>query len=269
MNGQGLTGTDAVIALAITFAAAIAAVVLVTSGGSGDPPPSPATTQPPAERLTSKGEAKAAAHDESWLRLATQGHPVLTVRDGEKVEIHSAPGGPVVRAVGDETEFGSPRMFSVAKTEGGWAGVPNPFTGNDSLGWIRLDPDQLRSGYTKASLVIDLSEYRAQLYRGDHAIRSFTVAIGAPGTETPTGEFAVTDTFRGGLNPAYGCCAVALTTEQPKIDSGWIGGDRIAVHGTSGPLGVPISHGCVRAADRDVSALVGALPPGAPVTIRA
>jgi lipoprotein-anchoring transpeptidase ErfK/SrfK len=265
MNGEGLTGTDALIALGITLAAAVAAVVLVTSGSSGDPP-SLATTQPQPESQSSKAKP---ADGERQLRLATQGHPVLTVRDGEQVDIHSAPGGPVVRTVGDETEFGSPRMLSVAKTRGEWAGVPNPFTGNDSLGWIRLDPDQLRSGYTKASLVIDLSEYRAQVYRGDRAIRSFTVAIGAPGTETPTGEFAVTDTFRDNLNPAYGCCAVALTTEQPKIDSGWIGGNRIAIHGTSGPLGIPISHGCVRAADRDVDALVGTLPPGAPVTIQA
>ena len=201
--------------------------------------------------------------------MATQGHPVLSVRAGEQVEIHSAPGGPVVRRVGDETEFGSPRMFSVVKTEGEWAGVPNQFTGNDALGWVRLDSGRLRSGYTRHSMVIDLSDYRAQLYRDDRAIRSFTVAIGAPGTETPTGEFAVTDTFRGDLNPAYGCCAVALTAEQPKLDSGWIGGDRIAIHGTSGPLGVAVSHGCVRAADRDVSALVATLPPGTPVTIQA
>jgi lipoprotein-anchoring transpeptidase ErfK/SrfK len=89
-----------------------------------------------------------------------------------------------------------------------------------------------------------------------------------PEAPTPTGRFAVTDTFRGDLNPAYGCCAVALTARQTRLPSGWLGGDRIAIHGTSGPLGAAISHGCVRAADADVSELVDRLPPGTPVTIR-
>ena len=262
---RSLTGPLALVALGLALAAG--AVALVISASPGDAPPSVARAESEPRKIDAEAEPKPAA-EEPQLEVATPGHPLLTVREGEKVEIHSAPGGPVVRTVGDETEFGSERMFSVAKTEGEWAGVPNPFTGNDALGWVRLDPGELRAGYTRQSVVIDLSEYRAQVYRGDRAVRSFTVAIGAAGTETPTGEFAVTDTFRGNLNPAYGCCAVALTARQPKLDSGWIGGDRIAIHGTAGPLGVAISHGCVRAADRDVSALVATLPPGTPVTIQ-
>ena len=99
-------------------------------------------------------------------------------------------------------------------------------------------------------------------------LRSFTVTVGAPGTSTPTGRFAVTDTFRGNLNPAYGCCAVATTARQLNLPSGWLGGDRIAIHGTSGPLGVAASNGCVRAADEDVSALVDRVQLGSPVIIR-
>ena len=265
MNGEGLRGTIALVSLGIALAAG--AVVFLASRASE--PGGTTTALPTREAKHSKEAAEPAAAREPQLHLAAQGHPVLTVRDGQRVDIHSAPGGPVVRTVGDETEFGSTRRFSVARVEGEWVGVPNQFTGNDALGWIRLDPDRLLSGYTRESMVIDLSEYRAQLYRGDQAIRSFTVAIGAPGTETPTGQFAVSDTFRGNLNPAYGCCAVALTAEQSKLGAASLIGDRIAIHGTSGPLGVAISHGCVRAADRDVSALVDKLPPGAPVTIQA
>jgi lipoprotein-anchoring transpeptidase ErfK/SrfK len=100
-------------------------------------------------------------------------------------------------------------------------------------------------------------------------VRSFAVTIGAPGVETPTGRFAVTDSFRGELDPAaYGCCALALSATQPHLPSGWLGGNRIAIHGTSGPLGVAASHGCVRAADEDVSALVARVPLGTPVFIR-
>jgi L,D-transpeptidase catalytic domain len=246
---------------------AAGAILLLSSGESSPDPPDGTTAQPHPE-TTAEARPRETRAERRHLRIPEKGHPLVWVRGGRTVEIHSSPGGPVVRKVGDETEFGSSRVFAVERTEGRWAGVPTPFTGNGALGWVRLDARDLRSGYTKRSIVVDLSEFRATLLKGDRVARTFTVSIGAPGTDTPTGRFAVTDTFRGDLNPAYGCCAVALTAVQPNLDSGWIGGDRVAIHGTTGPLGVAVSHGCVRAADRDVSALVNAVPPGAPVTIK-
>ncbi len=97
---------------------------------------------------------------------------------------------------------------------------------------------------------------------------SFAVTVGAPGSETPTGRFAVTDTFRGNLNSAYGCCAVALSATQPNLPSGWLGGNRIAIHGNPGTLGAAVSSGCIRAADEKVSELVNRVPLGTPVIIR-
>jgi lipoprotein-anchoring transpeptidase ErfK/SrfK len=146
--------------------------------------------------------------------------------------------------------------------------VPTPHRRNGELGWVRLDPRRLIAGSVPWELRIDLSEFRLQLVRNRRVVREFPVTIGAPASETPTGRFAVTDTFRGGLNPAYGCCAVALTARQPQLPSGWMGGDRIAIHGTEDPLRRAISHGCVRARDADVSALVDRVPPGTPVVIR-
>ena len=200
--------------------------------------------------------------------LPDSGNRVVYVLPGEEVELHSAPGGQVLKTVGDETEFGSPHVFRVERVEGDWVGVPTPATDNGVLAWIRLDDRVLGAGPTPFSVEVDLSERRATLVRGERPVRTFTVSIGAPGTETPTGRFAITDSFRGGLNPAYGCCAVALTAKQPNLPSGWLGGNRIAIHGTSGPLGDAISSGCVRAADRDVGAIVDHAPLGAPVTIR-
>ncbi|MET0927105.1 MAG: L,D-transpeptidase [Solirubrobacterales bacterium] len=52
------------------------------------------------------------------------------------------------------------------------------------------------------------------------------------------------------------------------MPSGWLGGNRIAIHGTSGPLGIAASHGCVRAADDEVAALIDKVPLGTPVFIR-
>ena len=118
-------------------------------------------------------------------------------------------------------------------------------------------------------MVVDLSARQAELLRGGRVVRSFAVTVGAPGTETPTGRFATTDEFVGTLDrAAYGCCAIALTARQPKLPTGWLGGDRIAIHGTMGALGEALSHGCIRATDADVQALQKALPLGAPVVVQ-
>ena len=88
-----------------------------------------------------------------------------------------------------------------------------------------------------------------------------------PASPTPIGRFAITDTFRGNLNPAYGCCALATSATQSDLPSGWLGGDRIAIHGTTGPLGAALSHGCIRASNAAVSALVRRVGLGTPVVI--
>jgi hypothetical protein len=233
--------------------------VLLPGCGDDDPALEPAPAQgteelpPPAPRV---------------LELPDRGHPYVEVRRGKRVDLYESPGGKVIDTVGEETEFGSPTAFAVQRARDGWAAVPTAHFQNGKLAWLRLNPRSLRARSTYYSVEIDLSEFRTDLLRRGRVINSFEVSIGMPEAPTPTGRFAVTDTFRGDLNPAYGCCAVALTARQTRLPSGWLGGDRIAIHGTSGPLGAAISHGCVRAEDPEVSDLVDRLWPGTPVTIR-
>jgi hypothetical protein len=204
------------------------------------------------------------------LERPADAYPLVRVRRGERVEVRTEPGGgKLVELAGRRTEFHSPTVFGVIRESGRWAGVTTPDLPNNQLGWIKLDGRRLKAAWTRVSIEVDLSQRRAELRESGKPVRSFAVTIGMPGADTPTGRFAVTDTLRGGLNAAYGCCAVALSATQPNLPSGWLGGSRIAIHGTSGPLGVAASHGCVRAADVDVSELVDRVPLGAPVFIRA
>ena len=198
-------------------------------------------------------------------------YPVVWVRKGEKVEVRTEPGGGELVEVADRrTEFGSPTVFSVVKKVGRWAAIPSPKLANGRLGWIKLDPARLDAGWTKVAIEVDVSQRNAALIEDGKAVKSFPITVGASGYDTPLGRFAVTDTFRGDLDQtAYGCCALALSATQPNVPSGWLGGNRIAIHGTSGPLGVAASHGCVRAANREVDELVDRVPLGAPVFIRA
>jgi hypothetical protein len=255
MHGRAdrITVVVAVVAVGIGASAAWR----LPAGGDGG---SPAAASPPPS---------AAPQTRLVLDHPAGAYPVIWVRRGRQAEIRTSPGGgDLVDRVGKRTEFGSPSVFGVVRRSGQWAGVTTPLLSNNRLGWIRLDPRRLRAGWTRLSIVVDLSERRAELRRAGAARRAFAVTIGAPGSETPTGRFAVTDTLRRGLNPAYGCCALALSATQPNAPSGWLGGRRIAIHGTSGPLGVAASLGCVRAADADVSELVSRVPLGTPVFIR-
>jgi hypothetical protein len=260
---------------------AICAVLgLAACGGSGSSEPITVAVQPaPTETTTpqaAQAPSAAPAPDATdaggidSVAVPSGYHPVVWVRAGARVAMRTRPGGgQLVETVGRKTQFGSPTVFGVQRQEHGWVGVTTPDLPNNQLGWMRLDPARLATGASHYSVVVDLSAYTATLYEGDRKVHSFAVTVGAPGSPTPTGRFAVTDTFRGGLSSAYGCCALALSATQPNLPSGWLGGNRIAIHGTYGSLGLAASHGCVRAANADVSKLIDLVPLGSPVTIRA
>lgn len=268
VSSEAIRQASALVAVAL---ASLAAAVLVgcgsdptgTAGGAAAAAAKPDPAESSRPRPVDKPKPKPAV-----LPVAQKGNPILWVRKGESTMLRYSPGGKPIESLRPRTEYGSPTVFSVDHVEGKWAAVPTPLLPNGQLGWVKLDPDHLGSGFTNISVDVDLSDRVAVLRRGKRVIDRFAVTVGAPGVETPTGRFAVTDTFRGDLNDAsYGCCAVALTSHQPHLPSGWLGGNRIAIHGTYGPLGEALSHGCVRAANEDASLLVKTVSLGTPVKI--
>ena len=244
--------------LPVTIAVVAGAGLAACGSGGSSPDARAVTSHRPAE----------SRHPSRTLKLYHRGQATVWLRRGARVALRSSPGGKVVDTLGPRTEFGSRTVLAVFRHRGRWAGVPTPLLSNGELGWVKLDPSKLRAGWTRYEIDIDLSRRVARLRLGDRVLHSFTVTVGAPGSATPTGRFAVTDTFRGNLDPAYGCCALAITARQPQVPSGWLGGNRIAIHSTTGPLGGALSHGCVRAANGVMSLLVRRVAPGAPVVIR-
>jgi hypothetical protein len=195
-------------------------------------------------------------------------YTLARVLPGTRVDIHSSPGGPMIGRVGATTEFGSNRVFWVVQEQGRWLGVTTPISGVNRLGWIAYNPLKLSVYSTRWSVRASLSARRVQVLYGRRVVRSFPVTIGRAGSSTPAGTFSVTDALAGkGLGPYYGCCVLALSGHQPNLPPNWIGGNRIAIHGTPGPVGGVASAGCLRAANRDMVYLFAKLPIGAPVTI--
>ena len=193
---------------------------------------------------------------------------IAHVREGARVDLRSAPGGRVVAKLGDKTEFGSPVSFSVVATKPGWLGVTVPALPNGALAWIARDPTRVDVYWTRWSLHASLEGRSLELRYGKKTVRSFVVTVGGPGTETPPGRYGVTDGVAFEDSPYYGCCALALSGHQTAaLPAGWIGGDRLAIHGTPGSVGTAESLGCIRATDETMRYLFNRVPLGTPVFI--
>jgi hypothetical protein len=196
---------------------------------------------------------------------------VLKVRAGRTVELRSKPGGSVAASVDGETEFGSPTTLAVAAETAGWLGVTSTELPNGQLAWVKARKGDFDEQRTRLALRADLSDRTVKLMNGKRVLHTSKVAIGRPGSDTPTGRFAVTDKIAGSRYGAYyGCCILALSGKQPNLPPGWTGGDRLAIHGTDdlGSIGQRSSAGCLRGRDEDLQVLMRRVPLGTPVFIR-
>jgi lipoprotein-anchoring transpeptidase ErfK/SrfK len=246
--------------------AALALAVAAAAAGCGS---SASEERPAAEREGSgalapvlpqapykRADAPEAAPEGRWL----------TARLLRRTMLRAAPGGRRLGVLRQVTEFGSPTVLAVVSRRAGWLSVLT--ARHTRPGWI--PENAARLGATDYSVRVDRTARRLSLLRGSEVVRRLPVAIGLPGYPTPVGRFAVTDELKMKPGGPYGCCAIALTGRQTHLPTGWTGGDRIAIHGTPATesIGQAASLGCLRAHDRDVRALIRALPLGAPVFVR-
>lgn len=268
----------------VTAVAAVCALVFVATGaglatdrdaGGGAPParagavaqerhgakPFVGTGQPgvsPATRAARLMAARARAH--------TSGGEVVSLRPGARVQLHWRPGGRALTTLGERTPFGSQAVLPVVRRKPGWLAVVTSAFVDAQVGWIRDDPAKLVPGRTRVSIEVDRSDRRLDLLRGGRRVMSAAVELGRPGSETPTGRFAVTDKLSGArYGGSYGCCILALSGRQPRLPAGWRGGDRLAIHGLNGRGG---TAGCVAVPRVPLERLMRSVPLGALVTVR-
>ncbi len=123
-------------------------------------------------------------------------------------------------------------------------------------------------------LVLRLDERQLFVYRGDTLEKSFPVAVGKTGWETPTGTFKVSYMLEnpGWTNPFTG----ELMPPGPDNPLGerWIafwtdGRNEIGFHGTPNreSIGQAASHGCVRLYNEHIRELYELVTPGTVVTV--
>jgi hypothetical protein len=193
---------------------------------------------------------------------------IAELRKGAEVPLLARPGGRVVETLTSRSEFGSPRVLGLAHQRGSWLAVITPLLRNGELGWIRFDSSKLSLYWTRYWLSVSLSRRQMALRYGGRELARYTVSVGATGTDTPEGHFTITDALSYDQSPYYGCCALALSGHQERLPVGWLGGDRIAIHGTPGAVGYAASNGCIRATDQTMRVLFRRIPLGTPVFVR-
>jgi lipoprotein-anchoring transpeptidase ErfK/SrfK len=162
-----------------------------------------------------------------------------------------------------------PLVLHVLEDKGDWLRVRVNIRPNGTTAWIRRSEVYVRPIPNR--IVIELSERRLTLLRGNEILAQHQVAIGAPGVPTPTGEFYVDATVRiANPNGPYGVGQMSVSgfSNVLKTFGGGIG--QIAIHGTNNPrtIGGTVSHGCIRMLNDAWVQVQSMSPNGTPVSIR-
>lgn len=146
-----------------------------------------------------------------------------------------------------------------------WVQVNLPKRPNGSKGWVPAEAVQLAT--TPIRIKVSLSKRTVTVLRRGNAVTTYKVAVGKPGTPTPTGLFAIADPVpsKGELGPY-----ILVMTSYSNVLKNFLGGDGVAaLHGwgDAGDMGKAASNGCVRMTRDAVKKLARLATAGTPVEI--
>ncbi|HEY9825908.1 MAG TPA: L,D-transpeptidase [Stenomitos sp.] len=125
-------------------------------------------------------------------------------------------------------------------------------------------------------LELDLSQRRVTLFRAGKAFKSYPVAVGRPGWETPTGTFKIETKFKNPkwVNPFTGEIIAGGSADNP-LGKRWMGfwtdkKNWAGFHGTNSvsSIGTAASHGCVRMFEKDIDELFELVAVGTPLLVK-
>jgi len=190
------------------------------------------------------------------------------------VPAYARPGGPWVGRVRPEDT--TALLVLGALEQGGrcWVRVRVPSRPNTAAAWV--DGGRMLLASTRWRITVHSRSRRLDVRRSGRLLRRMPVVVGAPGTPTPRGLFAIADVWKWHPDEFLGAWVLTLTAHSDILRR-FDGGDgRVALHGRGGaslldPLGTAASHGCVRLANADISWLVRTIGrarlPGTPVAV--
>lgn len=148
------------------------------------------------------------------------------------------------------------------------ANVPSP------VDTVSVEPAIDNPVVVETRLVLSISERRVSLFQGDTLVTSYPVAVGAPETPTPQGEFTVSQMVIEPLWQSPWTGELHEYGPDSALGLRWIGFSEGAegafgFHGTPtvNSIGHAVSNGCVRMYNEDVVALFEQVKVGTPVLV--
>jgi lipoprotein-anchoring transpeptidase ErfK/SrfK len=242
-------------------------VLAVFAAGCGSSPP-PADVAPQPQAVVKQcvdGSTRAlGSARRAYVGSATHGAVALRL-----------PGRGVVARFGATNVNHYPTVFGVVGMVVGrdckprWYRVELPIKPNGSAGYVRASSLALQAVSTR--ILVDLSERRLTLYENGKAALTASVAIGSPGTPTPTGRYYVNQRLvPADTSGPYGPGAVGISAFS-NVLTGWAQGGPVAIHGTNEPwsIGRAVSNGCIRLPNTTLRRLFARAVAGTPVIIKA
>jgi lipoprotein-anchoring transpeptidase ErfK/SrfK len=164
---------------------------------------------------------------------------------------------------------GVPQVFLVkSQRPDGWVEVLLPVRPNGSTGWVQASEVTLTQN--PFHIVVSLGAHTITVTNAHDVIYTGPVAVGAPDTPTPTGNYYLYVLLQA-PDPSgpYGPYAYGLSSHSDALET-FAGGDaEIGIHGNndSSALGQSVSHGCIRMDNAAISDLATKLPLGTPVDV--
>lgn len=183
-----------------------------------------------------------------------------------QVTVYGEPGGAVATTLSNPQPSGAPLTFLVAAKNGAWLQVELAQRPNGSTGWIKADAVSLHN--LQYSLRASTEHNTLSLYKNAMLVKTFAIATGTGGTPTPHGSFYLTELLAP-TNSGYGPYAFGISAFSNVLSSFGGGPGQIGLHGTNdaASIGRPVSHGCIRLTNPDITELAKLLPLGTPISI--
>ncbi|MFF7292450.1 L,D-transpeptidase [Microbacterium sp. NPDC008134] len=258
--------TILIVAAAVVVCAAIV-VTCVVIFGRGPAVAEPAPTSSSTPVVTPEPTPTATPTEEPVADVHAPAESTVAAVIGSEVAVSAELGGAATQSLPNPQLSGAPLVLLVTAQDGEWLQVQLAQRPNGSLGWVRADAVQLST--TSYALVVTTSTNTLDLYEGGELRQSYPAATGTGGTPTPKGQFAITELLAP-TNSGYGPYAYGTTAFSDVLNSYGGGPGQIGLHGTDdeGSIGSDASHGCVRMANADITALAQLLPLGTPLQVR-
>ncbi len=124
---------------------------------------------------------------------------------------------------------------------------------------------------TNFNIMIDISNHALKLYADNELIKTYSVATGRTGHDTPTGTVTIVNKLE---NPVWWDKNIAYQPGDPKniLGTRWMGFSlkSYGIHGTTLPetVGTSASEGCIRMLNQEVEEIYSIIPVGTKVTLQ-